>query len=39
LITFYNQAIEDAARAAEKVLRSSDAVLAGTVIRRLAILD
>ena len=39
LITFYNQAIEDAAEAAENVLPASDRILARTIIRTLLIAD
>jgi hypothetical protein len=39
LITFYNQAIEDAARVAEKAVGASDRILIGTIIRGLSIVD
>ena len=39
LITFYNQAVEDAARAVERALPHSDGVLARTVVRALLIAD
>ena len=39
LITFYNQAIEDAAKAVERLFPASDGVLARTVIRALLIAD
>jgi len=39
LITFYNHAIEEAAKAAENVLPASDRILARTVIRTLLIAE
>jgi hypothetical protein len=39
LITLYNEGIEEAAMAAEKVLSVSDRILIGTIVRALRIID